>query len=666
MKKNKLKINHSFVFGALLLGSNLINAQCPIPSLVTASPATICAGATTSLNATAAGASITWFTVPTGGSAIGGSASGANFAVSPVTTTTYYAQSNGAATQTYSFTGSIQTYTVPVGVTQVTIDAAGAQGGGSNGGGGGLGARMIGTYTVTAGQVLSVVVPSMGLLQVGGNVQNSSGGGGGAFVYLAGVTPTLLVAAGGGGGKCNYTGSTPLHAGAAGTVAANGNASSDGAALGGVSGAGGGAGLFSSSPCAGGGAGWTSNGGGPYGGIGISSWAGGPGFCGGGGGGCGGVGGFGGGGGGGNHYGGGGGGGGFSGGGGGTDPTHGGGGGSFSSGTAQSNSSGVQLGNGLVTITGNSGGCTSASRTPVVVTVNALPTVSVTSGAICAGQSFTMVGSGASTYTFSSGSAIVSPTANANYNVTGTSAQGCVSSNTAISSVTVNALPTVSVTSGVICAGQSFTMVGSGASTYTFSSGSAVVTPTSNANYNVTGTSPQGCVSSNTAISSVTVNALPTVNASTNASLTCTGQSATLTANGASTYTWNTSATTAVIVINPTVTTTYTVNATGLNGCKNVAIVTQSVSACTGLNSVSAKINGLSIYPNPSNGEFTVELNNGLNKTIEVIDVAGRVVLTTTSLNDKVNVKINNLTNGIYFVKILSNNVTEVIKIVKQ
>ena len=92
--------------------------------------------------------------------------------------------------QTFSYTGSIQTFTVPSCVSLFTIQANGAQGGGSFNGGGGLGARMIGTFSTTAGAVYSLVVGQMGLLQVGGQVQNSSGGGGGSFVYSSG--PTLF------------------------------------------------------------------------------------------------------------------------------------------------------------------------------------------------------------------------------------------------------------------------------------------------------------------------------------------------------------------------------------------------------------------------------------------------------------------------------------------
>ena len=86
------------------------------------------------------------------------------------------------------------------------------------------------------------------------------------------------------------------------------------------------------------------------------------------------------------------------------------------------------------------------------------PTITVNSGSVCAGTSFTMAPSGASTYTYSSGTAVVTPTATSSYSVTGTNAAGCISSNTAVSTVTVNALPTITVNSGSVCAGSSFTM----------------------------------------------------------------------------------------------------------------------------------------------------------------------------------------------------------------
>jgi len=249
----------------------------------------------------------------------------------------------------FESTGVIDTFEVPACVTTITIDASGAQGGGLDAlGGGGYGAQIVGDFDVTPGQSLSVVVGERGQLQIGGDDQNSSGGGGGSFVYDG---DTLLVAAGGGGGRCNYDGSAPLHAAAAGSADEAGGADSASLFMGGVGGNGGDAGLWSMLPDAGGGAGWLSNGGSEFGGWNASGdWAGGAPFCGGGGGGCGGYGGFGGGGGGGNHYGGGGGGGGYSGGAGGSDPDHGGGGGSFNAGDAPTNTGGVQQGDGVIVI----------------------------------------------------------------------------------------------------------------------------------------------------------------------------------------------------------------------------------------------------------------------------------------------------------------------------
>ena len=58
--------------------------QSPVaPTGVTASPSTICPSVSTNLNATSTGNNINWYSVQTGGSYIGFSASGANYAVTP-------------------------------------------------------------------------------------------------------------------------------------------------------------------------------------------------------------------------------------------------------------------------------------------------------------------------------------------------------------------------------------------------------------------------------------------------------------------------------------------------------------------------------------------------------------------------------------------------------
>ncbi len=333
----------------------------------------------------------------------------------------------------------------------------------------------------------------------------------------------------------------------------------------------------------------------------------------------------------------------------------------WSTGSTLTAISGLTPGTYAATVTAANGcfGSTSA-----VVISNPIPTVAVNSGTICSGSTFTIVPSGANTYTIQGGSAAVSPTANASYTVIGTSTAGCVSANTATSNVTVNAAPSISVNSGAICAGNSFTMTPSGASTYTFSGGSAVVSPTATSAYTVTGTNTVGCNGS--AVSNVTVNALPTVSAaSSNTTFICVGSTATLTAAGANTYVWNTTATTAVIAVSPTTTTSYTVTGTGANGCSANAVISQSVNTCTGINSnISTLTSNFIVYPNPSNGIFNVQLENAA--TIELTDVLGRVILT-----DKVNagnyqLNLGNNVNGVYFIKATVNGKTKTVKVVKE
>lgn len=83
-------------------------------------------------------------------------------------------------------------------------------------------------------------------------------------------------------------------------------------------------------------------------------------------------------------------------------------------------------------------GCLSSSRTPVTLTINPLPSASISGGGtICIGGSIILTASGGGTYSWSNGGALasitVSPAVTTLYTVTVTSAQGC----TAVASATV-------------------------------------------------------------------------------------------------------------------------------------------------------------------------------------------------------------------------------------
>lgn len=98
---------------------------------------------------------------------------------------------------------------------------------------------------------------------------------------------------------------------------------------------------------------------------------------------------------------------------------------------------------------------------------------------------------------------------------------------------------------------------------------------------------------------------------------------------------------------------------------KSTTIV-QNVNECVGLNEILRAGNGVEVYPNPTSGEFTIELSNSSAKTIEVLDLTGRVVYSNTAASEKVKVNLSTLANGIYYVKIQTKSSTEVIKVVKQ
>ncbi|MDQ3190472.1 MAG: T9SS type A sorting domain-containing protein, partial [Bacteroidota bacterium] len=215
---------------------------------------------------------------------------------------------------------------------------------------------------------------------------------------------------------------------------------------------------------------------------------------------------------------------------------------------------------------------------------NALPTVTAntTATAVCNGDMVTLTGAGADTYVWDNGvtdGTAFAPTATTTYTVTGTDLNSC--SNTASTIVTFNALPTVtaSSTSAAVCAGDMVTLTGAGADTYVWDNNitdGTAFAPTATTTYTVTGTDLNNC--SNTAFTTVTFNALPSVTASTTASVVCAGDMVTLTGAGADTYVWDNSVTDDVAFA-ATATTTYTVIGTDVNNCTNTDDVEVTVNA---------------------------------------------------------------------------------------
>ena len=127
----------------------------------------------------------------------------------------------GDSNQVFNFEGSVtQTFTVPSGVTQLYAYAWGAGGGGGANTSGGAGGYSFGYFSVTNGEVLSVVIGEGGFISStttatsvstntanpfpnggwGASKHTSRAGAGGGSTHIARGTNLLVVAGGGGGG----------------------------------------------------------------------------------------------------------------------------------------------------------------------------------------------------------------------------------------------------------------------------------------------------------------------------------------------------------------------------------------------------------------------------------------------------------------------------------
>jgi hypothetical protein len=214
----------------------------------------------------------------------------------------------------------------------------------------------------------------------------------------------------------------------------------------------------------------------------------------------------------------------------------------------------------------------------VLVIVNALPVVNALGDTtICNGQNATLKATGAISYKWIpgnlTGSVItVNPSATTTYTLTGTNANGCISTDTVV--VIVKALPALVATSSRnLCIGDSTQLVASGANTYLWMPGASVndtisIKPTATTSYTVKGTAANGCSTIKSVV--ITIKALPIITAKANKLATCAGDSVRLTAKGALTYQWSPGMLAGdTINVNPLVTTTYTVVGTDNFGCHN-------------------------------------------------------------------------------------------------
>ena len=313
--------------------------------------------------------------------------------------------------------------------------------------------------------------------------------------------------------------------------------------------------------------------------------------------------------------------------------------------------------------------------------------ISASSSTICSGQSINLTASGATNYLWSTGatssSITINPNINTTYSVTTTYSAAC--SDTKTISVTVNQTPTVVVANGTICAGNSFTINPTGAATYTYSNGSAIVSPVNTSTYTITGSSFQNCISVPQTLT-VTVDANSTITSQPINQTLLAGTTAifTITATVSSVLQWQTNLgvgfqnlsnvsqysgvnTATLTVSNLSITndnqTFRCIAGNGLcSDTSDVAIISLSPVSVTEL----MLFKNITIYPNPATRQVTIIADAKLSGTVfTVYNYIGKSVIAGKINSENTVIDLENLSEGIYLINI-GENIKQTFKVIKQ
>jgi gliding motility-associated-like protein len=300
---------------------------------------------------------------------------------------------------------------------------------------------------------------------------------------------------------------------------------------------------------------------------------------------------------------------------------------------------------GSFTVTATDGNGCKGTSAATVVTVNALPTATMTASGptvFCAGGSVNLTASGGLSYNWSTGAgtSIISVVNSGSFTVTATDGNGCKGTSAA-TLVTVNALPTATVsTSGPtsFCVGGSVSLTASAGAGYLWSTGATTqtISVTGSGTPSVRVTGANGCNATSAPVT-VTVNPLPvaTINNG-NAVSFCAGGTTDLTASAGSSYLWSTGATARTISVGTAGARFVTV--TDANGCSAVSAVTNvtvnplplatisavgATSFCAG-GSVSLTASAAATYLWSTGATSrTISMNTSGNPTVTVTDING-------------------------------------------
>jgi len=293
-------------------------------------------------------------------------------------------------------------------------------------------------------------------------------------------------------------------------------------------------------------------------------------------------------------------------------------------------------GNYSVTVT-DANGCT-ATSTPTVVTVNALPSTPTISAngptTFCTGGSVTLTSSASNGVLWSTSATTpaITVTSSGTYSVTVTDVNNC-SATSAVTNVNVSAspIPTINASGTTACSGDTVTLTASTSDSYLWSNGATTpsIDVTAAGNYTVTVTNANACNGVGTS-DPVAIAFTQSPVAAATYSTSGTVVTFTNTSTNATSYSWDFGDFSNSSAANPshafTANGSYVVTLTATNGnCTDVYTMNVSISAS--IEELSG-ISAVTLFPNPASDNVNLELNMRDNSTITVsiVDNSGKVV----------------------------------------
>jgi len=329
---------------------------------------------------------------------------------------------------------------------------------------------------------------------------------------------------------------------------------------------------------------------------------------------------------------------------------------------------------GSYTVTTTSGTCISSPSAATVVTVNPLPaTPTISAGgpiSFCTGGNVVLTSSSASGNIWSNGATTQSTTVSTSNSYTVSVNNGtCTSNSSAPITVSVTTTPsTPTITAGgptTFCAGGSVVLSSSSPTLNTWSNGATTqsITVTSANNYTVAAGNI-GCSATSAPIT-VTVNPLPTVTFGALSQICVYNSPFTLTQGSPSGGTY-TGAGVSGGMFNPTTagTGTRTITYTYIdgNGCSNSANSNIVVDGCLSIEEENG--NSMSVYPNPSNGMFTLKSEGYILNSVSVYNQIGQLVYNRTSDQIEEEINLMNFETGVYTIRVNHESGVENIRVI--